>query len=118
MTIRTKIEGEWEDIPSPEGLTEIMEAMKDFAGTETVVKLETSCMECYLCGTDALAETMRNVKKDKICWTLAEAHKMIDAAPEEFFTVVQIMSTKKDVADLFPDNPAYNKRGWEHLKEK
>lgn len=119
MTIKSMIEGVWKELPSPQGLTEIMQLMYELAGSQTIAKLETSHMECFLCGTEALAEMMKKQRPNITCMTLEGAHIAIDEAPELFFTVVQVMATKKDVDKLFPEpNPAYSKKGWNHLKEK
>jgi hypothetical protein len=115
ISIKTRIKGVWETLPAPIGLLQTMEIMYELVGTDSVVKMENSYMEAFLCGTQELVEVMSKVKKDKVCMTLESAHRQIDECPEGFFTVIQIMSAKKDVEKLF-DSPLTNKKGWEHLK--
>lgn len=112
ITTRIRIDDAWEDIVTPDALSERIAMMEEMAGKDVVIKVETSNTELFLCGTEALAQTMAKVKKDCVCMTLTEAHKNIEHNTEAFCVAIGVFSCKKDVDKLFP-----KAEGWDHLKE-
>jgi hypothetical protein len=118
VQIKTKIDGEWIEEAIPETLTGLINMAGDLIGKESIMRITTSKLEAYLCGTEALVEMMKNTKKDKMCISLKEAHYNIEHHPDEFFYVVQTMSP---ITDIFPPKPEQNvaisSKGWEHLKD-
>jgi hypothetical protein len=120
VTFRKKVAPQlWETMPTPPKLSEMMALAAECVGKEVIIKMETSKVEAYFCGTEELVQLMKEMKKKSIVMTLAEAHAQLEEMPEIFCVCIQLFSTKEHLDRVFPPNPIQQeipKSGWDHLK--
>jgi hypothetical protein len=114
VTIQQKIDGLWVTTETPRTTTGKVNMMKALADTQSIIKVQTSCMECYFCGTQKLFEQVQSslTKKGQLAMTLEDAHEMIELEPDVFVHAIQAFYTPEHVEKVFPPS-----KGWTKPKE-
>jgi hypothetical protein len=89
--------------------------MKSLSGTDSVIRIETSNMVTFLCGSKDTMQAMRKKwPTGKAIMNIDDAYSMLQSHPDKLLITIQCFYTPAAVEMAFPEK----KGGWEHLKEK